>query len=131
MKSLVYIKVLVYYGAVIAMVGWTMHLAGGATQALNRGSTIHGAEKSWMICRFLFLGLASCGTFISNAADLQRYARKPNDTILGQIISFPMSNLLVAIFGNIIASASSAIFGEVCITYLHKALFYFIFMVRF
>jgi cytosine/uracil/thiamine/allantoin permease len=123
MKPLVYVKVFVYYGAVIAMMAWTVHLAGGATPALNHPSTIHGAEKSWMICKFIFLGLASCGTFISNAADLQRYARKPNDTILGQIISFPLSNLLVAIFGNIIASASSTIFGEVRITYLlHKGL---------
>ncbi|KAJ0279053.1 hypothetical protein COL922a_014478, partial [Colletotrichum nupharicola] len=34
MKSLVYIKVFVYYAAVIAMTGWTVSLAGGTTSAL-------------------------------------------------------------------------------------------------
>ncbi|KAL2808295.1 NCS1 nucleoside transporter [Aspergillus granulosus] len=112
MKSLVYIKVFVYYAAVIAMTGWTVSLAGGTTSALSRGSTIHGSEKSWMICKFLFIGLASCATFISNAADMQRYARRPSDVIWGQLISFPMSALVVAVFGNVIAAASVGVFGE-------------------
>ncbi|KAL2793944.1 permease for cytosine/purines, uracil, thiamine, allantoin-domain-containing protein [Aspergillus keveii] len=112
MKSLVYIKVFVYYAAVIAMTGWTVSLAGGTTSALSQGSTIHGSEKSWMICKFLFIGLASCATFISNAADMQRYARKPSDVIWGQLISFPLSALIVAVFGNVIAAASVGVFGE-------------------
>ncbi|KAL4782610.1 NCS1 nucleoside transporter [Aspergillus varians] len=112
MKSLVYIKVFVYYAAVIAMTGWTVSLAGGTTSALRSGSTIHGSEKSWMICRFLFVGLSSCATFISNAADLQRYARRPSDVIWGQIFSFAVSALIVAVFGNVIASASEGVFGE-------------------
>ncbi|KAL3454166.1 permease for cytosine/purines, uracil, thiamine, allantoin-domain-containing protein [Aspergillus insuetus] len=112
MKSLVYIKVFVYYAAVIAMTGWTVSLAGGTTSALSQGSTIHGSEKSWMICKFLFIGLASCATFISNAADMQRYARRPSDVIWGQLISFPLSALVVAVFGNVIAAASVGVFGE-------------------
>ncbi|KAL4799532.1 permease for cytosine/purines, uracil, thiamine, allantoin-domain-containing protein [Aspergillus venezuelensis] len=112
MKILVYIKVFVYYAAIIAMTAWTVSLAGGASASLRSGSKIHGSQKSWMICRFLFIGLGSCATFISNASDLQRYARKPSDVILGQLISFSFSGLIVAVFGNVIASASEAIFGE-------------------
>ncbi|KAJ5167958.1 uncharacterized protein N7482_003552 [Penicillium canariense] len=112
MKSLVYAKVVVYYGGTIAMLAWTVSLAGGASQFLHMPSTVHGTEKSYLILKFFWLGLASCGTFVSNAADLQRYARKPNDVLIGQLISFPVSNLLVAILGNVIASASKAIFGE-------------------
>ena len=113
MKSLVYIKVFVYFAAALSMLAWTVSLAGGSTQFLNAPGTVHGSEKSYLILKFLFLGLASCGTFVSNAADLQRYARKPNDVLIGQIISFPVSNLLVAVLGNVIASASKSIFGEV------------------
>ncbi|CAG8180352.1 unnamed protein product [Penicillium salamii] len=112
MKSLVYAKVAVYFAAAFAMVGWTVSLAGGSLKSLNAPSAIQGTEKSYLIFKFLFLGLASCGTFISNAADLQRYARKPNDVLIGQIIGFPLSNFLIAILGNLIASASKAIFGE-------------------
>lgn len=113
MKSLVYAKVVVYFAGTIAMLAWTVSLAGGSSQFLHMPSTVHGTEKSYLILKFFWLGLASCGTFVSNAADLQRYARKPNDVLIGQIISFPISSLLVAVLGNVIASASKAIYGEV------------------
>lgn len=113
MKNLVYIKVVVFFAATIALTAWTLSLAGNSSEVLNEPSTVQGSEKSWMIAKFTFLGLASCGTFISNAADLQRYARKPNDVVVGQLISFPISNMLICVFGNIIAAASKPIFGEV------------------
>ncbi|KAE8153269.1 permease for cytosine/purines, uracil, thiamine, allantoin-domain-containing protein [Aspergillus avenaceus] len=112
MRSLIYIKVVVYYGGALAMLAWVVSLSNGSPSALRESSTVHGAEKSWLVCKFLFLGLASCATFISNAADLQRYARKPSDVILGQVISFPVSGLLVAVLGNIIAASSKSVFGE-------------------
>ncbi|GKZ63119.1 hypothetical protein AnigIFM49718_010850 [Aspergillus niger] len=123
MKKLIYIKVVVYYGGAFAMLAWVVRQAGGNPPALHEASAIHGRAKSWLICKFLFLGLASCGTFISNAADLQRYARKPNDVILAQLISFPLSGLLVAVIGNIIAGCSRSIFGELIwnpLTFLDK-----------
>ncbi|KAJ5644944.1 hypothetical protein N7507_010955 [Penicillium longicatenatum] len=126
MKSLVYAKVIVYFAATLAMVGWTVSLSGGSSKfvaTLHAPSTVQGTEKSYLIFKFFFLGLASCGTFISNAADMQRYARKPNDVLIGQIISFPVSNLLVAILGNLIAAASKSIFGELIwspLTFLDK-----------
>ncbi|PYI03961.1 hypothetical protein BO78DRAFT_373972 [Aspergillus sclerotiicarbonarius CBS 121057] len=123
MKKLIYIKVVVYYGGAFAMLAWVVALVGGNPPALHASSEVHGEAKSWLICKFLFLGLASCGTFISNAADLQRYTRKPSDAILGQIISFPLSGLLVAIIGNVIAGCSKSIFGELIwnpLTFLDK-----------
>lgn len=113
MKKLVHIKVGVYFAATIAFVAWTLSLSGSVRKTLAEPSTVNGSEKSWLILKFFFLGLASCGTFISNASDLQRYASRPNDVIAGQVFSFPMSNFLVGVFGNLIAAASKSIFGEV------------------
>ncbi|GKU06550.1 unnamed protein product [Fusarium langsethiae] len=113
MKKLVHIKVGVYFAATIAFVAWTLSLSGSVRKTLAEPSTVKGSEKSWLILKFFFLGLASCGTFISNASDLQRYASRPNDVIAGQVFSFPMSNFLVGMFGNLIAAASKSIFGEV------------------
>ncbi|KAM0259275.1 hypothetical protein ACHAPA_010842 [Fusarium lateritium] len=113
MKKLVHIKVAVYFAATIAFVAWTLSLSGSVHKTLAEPSTVKGSEKSWLILKFFFLGLASCGTFISNASDLQRYASRPNDVIVGQVFSFPMSNFLVGVFGNLIAAASKSIFGEV------------------
>ncbi|KAM0810124.1 putative Uracil permease [Seiridium cardinale] len=112
MKKLVYVKVVVFFAATISLTAWTLTLAGNPAETLTQPSTIAGSEKSWMVTKFLFLGVASCGTFISNASDLQRYVRKPNDVVAGQVISFPVSNLLVSVFGNLIAAASVPIFGE-------------------
>lgn len=113
MRGLVYAKLVVFVCSAIAMLAWTLTLAGGIGPVVTQGSKIHGREKSWMLAKFFWLGLASYGTFISNAADFQRYARRPNDTILGQIISFPLSNLIVSLVGAIIAASSQIIFGEV------------------
>ncbi|KAK2681909.1 Purine-cytosine permease [Fusarium oxysporum f. sp. vasinfectum] len=113
MRKLVHIKVAVYFAATIAFVAWTLSLSGSVRKTLTEPSTVKGSEKPWLILKFFFLGLASCGTFISNASDLQRYASKPNDVIAGQVFSFPMSNFLVGVFGNLIAAASKGIFGEV------------------
>uniref|UniRef100_A0A8H7KA92 Uncharacterized protein n=1 Tax=Bionectria ochroleuca TaxID=29856 RepID=A0A8H7KA92_BIOOC len=112
MKGFIYAKVFVFFAATISMAAWTLSLSGNATATLNQLGTNHGSEKSWAIAQFLFLGLASSGTFISNAADLQRYARKPNDVILRQVFGFPISNLLVGILGNLIVASSVRIFGE-------------------
>lgn len=113
MRMYVYIKVGIFYAAAIAMLVWTVSLAGGSTHSLSPSSKIKGPEKSWMILKFIFLGTAACGTFIANAADLQRYARRPNDVLWGQVISFPVSNLLVSVMGCVIAAASESVFGEV------------------
>ncbi|KAI9155648.1 permease [Paramyrothecium foliicola] len=112
MKKLVYVKLIVFVISAIAMLAWVVTLAGGVGVVVNQPSKIHGSEKAWTIVKFLFLGLASCSTFISNAADFQRYARRPNDTILGQVVGFPISNFIVSLVGTIVAASSKSILGE-------------------
>ena len=113
MKSLMYIKVVVFFIAGFAMLGWTVSLAGGTIDTPKRAVDIQGAKRNWVIVKFFFLGLASCGTFISNAADVQRYVRRPNEVFLGCLFGFPVSDLLISIMGNVIACSSQTIFGEV------------------
>ena len=96
------------------MLGWTVSLAGGSIDTPKRAVDIKGSKRAWVIAKFFFLGLASCGTFISNAADVQRYVRKPNEVYLGCLFGFPVSDLIISIMGNVIACASQSIFGEVC-----------------
>lgn len=116
MKKLVYVKTIVFFLATVAYVAWIMQVGGIDSSTIDQPSVASGAGKKWLIVKFFFLGIASCGTFISNAADLQRYARKPDDVLLGQIISFPLSNCLVGVLGNLIAVATVPAFGEVSLT---------------
>ncbi|KIW49421.1 hypothetical protein PV05_11101 [Exophiala xenobiotica] len=112
MKSLVYAKLIMFVISALSMLGWTVGKAGGLGPIASQGSTVHGNEKSWLIVRFLMLGAANCATFASNASDFQRYAPRPKDPILGNLVGFPIANLLVAIVGNIVGASSQVIFGE-------------------
>lgn len=113
MKKLVYVKTAVFFIATIAYVIWMSQVGGIDSSTLSQPSVSSGAGKKWLIIKFFFLGLASCGTFISNASDLQRYTRRPKDVLLGQIVSFPLSNCLVGVLGNFIAVATTSAFGKV------------------
>ena len=113
MKNLVYTKLVVFICSAIAMLAWCLSLAGGLGPVARQGSTVHGSTKSWLIARFIWLGAANCATFASNAADFQRYARRPNDVILGNLVGFPLANLLINLVGNLVGASSQRIFGEV------------------
>ncbi|KAI8812249.1 uridine permease [Cladochytrium replicatum] len=123
MKGLVYAKLIVFVISAIAMLAWTLSLAGGIGPVASQGSTVNGSEKTWLIIRFLMLGAANCATFASNASDFQRYAQKKNDVIAGNIFGFPVSNFLVAVVGNIVCASSQVVFGELIwnpLTYLDR-----------
>ena len=82
MKKLVYVKTIVFFLATVAYVASILQVGGIDSSTIDQASVASGAGKKWLICKFFFLGIASCGTFISNAADLQRYARKPDDVLI-------------------------------------------------
>ncbi|EXJ88749.1 hypothetical protein A1O1_05681 [Capronia coronata CBS 617.96] len=112
MRPFVYIKLGVYIVSAACMLGWTMTLAGGAGPVISQPSTVHGTEKSWLMAKYIFINMGSSATFASNAADFQRYAKKPNDVLLGNIFGFPFAAFLVSIVGQLVASSSTLIFGE-------------------
>ncbi|KAF7879756.1 uncharacterized protein EAF02_007926 [Botrytis sinoallii] len=108
MTGLVYAKLIVFIISAIAMCAWTLTMAGGIGPVARQPGTVKGSERSWLLVRFILLGAANCATFASNAADFQRYARKPNDVIWGNLVGFPISNLIVSIIGNLYFSAKSS-----------------------
>lgn len=121
MRGLVYTKLIVFVISAIAMCAWTLTLAGGAGPVVHQKGTATGSKRAWLIVRFFFLGAANCATFASNAADFQRYAKKPSNVILGNLVGFPLSNFIVAIVGNLVGSSSAVVFGKIVwnpLTYL-------------
>jgi nucleobase:cation symporter-1, NCS1 family len=123
MRGLVYAKLVVFIVSAVAMCAWTLTRAGGAGQVARQGGTAQGSERAWLMVRFFFLGAANCATFASNAADFQRYARRPNDVLLGNLVGFPLSNFIVCVVGNLVASSSQVLYGSVIwnpVTYLDQ-----------
>lgn len=88
-----YAKLVVFIISAISMCAWTLTKAGGIGPVARLPGTATGSTRVWLIVRFTLLGAASSATFASNAADFQRYASKPNDVILGNLLGFPVSNV--------------------------------------
>ncbi|KAG0648390.1 Uridine permease [Hyphodiscus hymeniophilus] len=123
MKGLVYAKLVVFIVSAIAMLAWTLTKAGGIGVVVSQPGTAKGAERTWLLIRFFLLGAANCATFASNASDFQRYAKRPNDVIVGNLLGFPLSNLVVSIVGNLVGSSSQVVFGTLIwnpLTYLDQ-----------
>jgi NCS1 family nucleobase:cation symporter-1 len=123
MKGLVYAKLIVFIISAIAMCAWTLTKAGDIGSVVSAPGTAKGSERTWLLIRFFFLGAANCATFASNAADFQRYAKRPNDVIVGNLLGFPLSNLIVSIVGNLVGSSSQVVFGTLIwnpLTYLDQ-----------
>lgn len=121
MRGLVYTKLVVFIISAVAMCAWTLTLAGGAGPVIHQKGTATGSDRAWLIIRFFLLGAANCATFASNAADFQRYAKKPSNVILGNLVGFPLSNFIVAVVGNLVGSSSAVVFGSIVwnpLTYL-------------
>ncbi|KAH8848528.1 hypothetical protein MCOR27_005550 [Pyricularia oryzae] len=112
LRILVYIKLGVFAVSAVAMVAWTATKAGGLGSVVSQPAAATGSTHTWLVVRFFLLGAANCATFASNASDFQRYAQRKNDVLLGNLFGFPMSNLVVAISGNLVCASSQRIFGE-------------------
>jgi len=112
MRMLVYVKLGVFTVSAITMIAWTATKAGGLGAVISQPGTATGSKRTWLIVQFFLLGASNCATFASNAADFQRYAQKKNDVLLGNLFGFPMSNLIVAIAGNLVCASSQVIFGK-------------------
>jgi nucleobase:cation symporter-1, NCS1 family len=112
MRGLVYAKLAVFAISSVAMLAWTATKTGGLGPVVRQPGTAVGAERSWLIVKFFMLGAANCATFASNAADFQRYAQHKSDVLIGNLFGFPVANLIVGIFGNLVAACSQRIFGE-------------------
>ncbi|KAH8682952.1 putative uridine permease [Tricladium varicosporioides] len=121
MRKLVYAKLVVFVISAIAMLAWTLTKAGGVGEVARQPGTATGSTRTWLLIRFFLLGAANCATFASNAADFQRYATKPNDVIIGNVLGFPLANLIVSLVGNLVGSSSQVVFGKLIwnpLTYL-------------
>ena len=93
-RILIHIKLVAYIVSTVGMLALGISASGGLGDALSiHNTTVSGSEHAWLIVRFLLLAVASCATFVSNAADWQRNATRPRDPILGQVLGFPLQGV--------------------------------------
>ena len=112
-RATVYIRLISFIVAAVAMLAWCCSLAGGAGKVLSQAATATGSKHKWLLVKFFVVGMSSCATFTTNAADFQRYATKANDPLVGNLVGGPLANLIVHLVGVVIASSSTLILGKV------------------
>lgn len=115
LRPYMYTKLVLFAACSIALLVWSLVEAGGLGSVARQGSTIHGATKSWIITRYIWVYCANGATYATNAADFLRYARRPRDAWWPQMVGFPLSTLIYGLIGNLIVSSSVLITGSVCL----------------
>jgi NCS1 family nucleobase:cation symporter-1 len=77
----------------------------GVTQAT-------GSHLGWMMVLGICTNISSISVHIFVQSDYTRYARKPQDQILAQLVMVPMGTIVVALFGIICTSCAAQLFPE-------------------
>lgn len=97
----------------IGMLLWSMIAARGAGDLLATSTTQTGSELSWNMLYGLqsFIGgwLGGC----LGQSDWTRYSQHKNGALLGQGFAAPLTVCLTAFVGILIASAASALYGQI------------------
>lgn len=77
----------------------------GVTQA-------KGSHLGWMMTLGICTNISSISVHIFVQSDYTRYARKPKDQILAQLVMVPMGTIVVALIGIICTSCAAQLFPE-------------------
>lgn len=97
----------------VAFLIWAMVVAGGAGALVSDASSVagvkavHGSDYHWAMMYGVTTTLGSICAGMLNQSDFTRYARKPSDPVLAQLISIPLGRILCAAIGIIVTSCAA------------------------
>ncbi|SGZ01869.1 BQ5605_C033g11170 [Microbotryum silenes-dioicae] len=118
------LKAIVAPIAGLGLFGWCIARAGGAGDALKAPTTIHGSNLGWLFVASTMSCISNMATLITNvgiprslflrreAVDFASRANTPKAVIVPQLIALPVCFSMVSLFGILIASSTTVIFGE-------------------
>ncbi|KAK2779639.1 uracil permease [Colletotrichum kahawae] len=100
--------------ACFAVLIWAIVLNGGSI-----GPSFQVSPKisnpgyyGWLWMSALNSGFGGCSALIVAQADIARWARKPSDQSWSQLLTYPIFSALPALFGILVASATSNVWGK-------------------
>jgi NCS1 family nucleobase:cation symporter-1 len=111
-RHLFTVKAYVVPVAGITFLAWTISRAGGIGPIIKQGNTVHGSDLAWEIVKGIMSSISNFATLIVNASDFSRFAQKPKDAILPQIITIPMGFAVTSFIGIIVSSASTTLYDR-------------------
>lgn len=84
---------------------YDVSVVAGVTQAT-------GSQLGWMLVLGICTNISSISVHIYVQSDYTRYARKPRDQVLAQLVMVPLGTIVVALIGIICTSCAAKIFPE-------------------
>ncbi|THV00163.1 NCS1 nucleoside transporter family [Dendrothele bispora CBS 962.96] len=105
--------------AAFALFIWALAKQGGGGPLLSDPSTFLGIDKvpkgkelGWVMVLGVTTNVGSISAGIMNQSDYSRFARKPGDQVLSQIICVPIMSILTALVGIICTSCAAGFFPD-------------------
>ncbi|KAL1891417.1 hypothetical protein Sste5346_007680 [Sporothrix stenoceras] len=102
---------------VLALLIWFVSTAHGGGELLHDVSAAgvtqaHGSYLAWMFVMGICTNISTISVHIFVQSDYTRFARKPKDQILAQLIMVPLGTIVVALIGIVCTSCAAKIFPE-------------------
>ncbi|KAF2627417.1 uracil permease [Macroventuria anomochaeta] len=110
-RHLFTVKAYVVPTAGIAFFIWAIVRAKGIGPIVHQPGKATGSELGWLMVRGIMSAIANFATLIVNDPDFARFARKPSDAFLPQLITIPVGFAVTSFIGIIVSSSSTVIFG--------------------
>lgn len=79
---------------------------------MKQPGTAKGSDLGWLMVRGTMSSIANFATLIVNDPDFTRFAGKPKDAFLSQLLTIPIGFAITSFIGIIVSSSSTVIFGE-------------------
>lgn len=96
----------------VAFFIWAIVRAKGIGPIVHQPGRAKGSELGWLMVRGTMSSIANFATLIVNDPDFARFARKPSDAFLPQLLTIPLGFAVTSFIGIIVSSSSVVIFGD-------------------
>lgn len=105
--------------SVFVLLIWCVKRAGGGGALLADVSGVSGVKPAkglalgWAFMAAVMANIGSIATHMFSQSDYTRYARKPGDQVLAQLVMVPLGTIVVACIGIICTSCAAQLYPEV------------------
>jgi NCS1 family nucleobase:cation symporter-1 len=101
--------ILLIYYLVTAGGGGTLLVDAGAVTGIEQAT---GSHLGWMLVLGITSNIGSMATSLLSQSDYSRFARKPTDQLISQLVMAPLGAIIVALIGIICASCAAQLYPE-------------------
>lgn len=104
------VKAFVVPTAGVALFVWAVARAGGVGPIIHQPAKIGGSKLAWGVIAGIMSAVSNFATLIVNVPDFTRFASKPSDVFLPQLVTIPVGYGLTSFIGIIVGSSSAVIY---------------------